>query len=254
MATVMAILDLLKKNNNMGLFGLFGKKKHSLLSSEVLKGSVDNHSHILFGVDDGVKTLKESLAVLNYEESLGVKEVWCTPHIMEDSANTTADLKDQFELLKQAYNGPIKLRLAAEYMLDTVFEQRFKERDLLVMDSNTLLVETSAWTPPIGLYDTFREIQTAGYRPLFSHPERYRYLSEPSYERLRKLGIHFQLNLASLVGFYGETAMRKAEWLLEHGYYTEVGSDCHRLNLIIGQYERKVLSKETVERLEKLLH
>ena len=238
----------------MGIFSFIGSKKHSLLSAEVLRGTVDSHSHVLFGVDDGVRTLEESLEVLKYEEAHGITEVWCTPHIMEDSANSLDTLKARFEKLRSAYQGPIRLRLAAEYMLDTVFEQRFKDRDLLTMDSETLLVETSTWTPPVGLYDTLREIQSAGYRPLFAHPERYRYLSEPSYERLRKLGIHFQLNLPSLVGFYGETAMRKAEWLLCRGYYTEVGSDCHRLRLIKEQFERKVLSKDTIAQLDKLLH
>lgn len=238
----------------MGFLGLFCGKKQSLLSSEVLRGATDSHCHILYGVDDGVKTLEETLAVLRYEESLGLKEVWCTPHIMEDSANHTEVLKDKFDELKAAYGGPIVLNLAAEYMLDTVFEQRFRDRDLLTMDNDTLLVETSTWTPPVGLYETLREIQSAGYRPLLAHPERYRYLNEPSYERLRKLGIHFQLNLPSLVGFYGETAMHKAEWLLANDYYTEVGSDCHRLRLIEEQYERKVLSKDTIAQLAKLLH
>ena len=237
----------------MGIFDIFGTKTTSLFTSEVLSGATDSHSHILYGVDDGVKTLEETLAVLEYDEILGITDVWCTPHIMEDSANQTDILKARFEELQKAYTGPIKLHLAAEYMLDTVFEQRFRDRDLLTMDNDTLLVETSTWTPPLGLYDTFREIQSAGYRPLFAHPERYRYLNEPSFERLRKLGIHFQLNLPSLVGFYGETAMHKAEWLLANGYYSEVGSDCHRLRLIHEQYERKVLSKDTLAHLERLL-
>ena len=236
----------------MGIFNIFGAKKYSLCSAEVLRGTADSHSHILFGVDDGVRTIEESLSVLKYEEDLGVTDVWCTPHVMEDTANSVDTLKARFGQLKEAYQGPVRLHLAAEYMLDTVFEQRFRDRDLLTMDNDTLLVETPTWTPPVGLYDTFREIQTAGYRPLFAHPERYRYLNEPSYERLRKLGIHFQLNLPSLVGFYGETAMRKAEWLLSHGFYTEVGSDCHRLRLIKEQFERKVLTKEIIAKLAKL--
>ena len=138
-------------------------------------------------------------------------------------------------------------------MLDTVFEQKFKDRDLLTMENDTLLVETSTWTPPVGLNETLRELQSAGYRPLLAHPERYRYLDERGYEELRKLGIHFQLNLASLVGFYGETTQKKAEWLLENGYYSEVGSDCHRLRLIQEQFERKVLSKEIVTQLTALI-
>ena len=238
----------------MGLLSFIGGKKQSLLSSAVLSGTVDSHSHILFGVDDGVRTLEESLSILEYEESLGVKEIWCTPHIIEDGLNDHDLFKARFEQLCQAYSGPIRLHLAAEYMLDTVFEQRFRDRELLTHENNTLLVETSAWTPPIGLDKTLRNIQNVGYRPLLAHPERYRYMNIPSYERLRKLGIHFQLNLPSLVGFYGETAKGKAEWLLEHGYYTEVGSDCHRLRLIKEQYERTVLKKEVVTQLQKLLH
>ena len=238
----------------MGLFSFIGGKKQSLLSSAVLSGTVDSHSHILFGVDDGVRTLEESLSILEYEKSLGVKDIWCTPHIIEDGLNDHELFKARFEQLCQAYSGPIRLHLAAEYMLDTVFEQRFRDRELLTHENNTLLVETSAWTPPIGLDKTLRNIQNAGYRPLLAHPERYRYMNLPSYERLRKLGIHFQLNLPSLVGFYGETAKGKAEWLLEHGYYTEVGSDCHRLRLIKEQYERTVLKKEVVTHLQKLLH
>ena len=221
----------------MGIFNIFGSKTTSLFTSEVLSGATDSHSHILFGVDDGVKTLEETIAVLEYDEILGISDVWCTPHIMEDSAPETATLKARFEELQQAYDGPVRLHLAAEYMLDTVFEQRFRDRDLLTMENDTVLVETSTWTPPVGLYETFREIQSAGYRPLFAHNERYRYLNEPSY----------------LVGFYGDTAQQKAEWLLNQGYYTEIGSDCHRLRLIHEQFERKVLSKETIAKLRTLL-
>ena len=236
----------------MSVLDLF-KLKHSFVSAEVLKGKTDRHSHILFGVDDGLRTLEESLDLLKFMEAQGITDVWCTPHIIEDGINDHDLFKANFEQLCQAYSGPIKLHLAAEYMLDTVFEQRFRDRSLLTHANNTLLVETSTWTPPVGLHKTLREIQNAGYRPLLAHPERYRYMNKPSYERLRKLGIHFQLNLPSLVGFYGETAQGKTEWLLEQGFYTEVGSDCHRLHLIKEQYERTVLKKETIAQLSKLV-
>ena len=227
-------------------FDLF-KSKYSLLSGDVLKGMTDHHSHILFGVDDGLKTLEDSLQVLEFMEKEGVAELWCTPHIMEDKPNTTEQLKTRFEELQNAYHGSIRLNLAAEYMLDTVFEERFSSKDLLLMKDNTVLVETSTWNPPPSLYETLRNILSAGYRPLLAHPERYRYLSEPSYERLHKMGVHFQLNLASLVGYYGETAMRKAHWILEKGWYSSVGTDCHRLKALEEQLGRTVLKKETLE-------
>ena len=89
----------------------FLKKKFSLAESGVLSSSVDAHSHILFGVDDGVGHIETSLKILAYEESLGVKEVWCTPHVMEDVPNTTEGLQRRFEELQAAYTGPIRLRL-----------------------------------------------------------------------------------------------------------------------------------------------
>lgn len=235
----------------MGLFDFLGKKKTTLAESGILQGKTDRHTHILFGVDDGVKTLEDSLAILAYQESLGVKEVWCTPHVMEDVPNSTSFLKARFEELAAAYKGNVKLHLAAEYMLDTVFEERLKSRDLLTMEDSTVLVETSTLSPPVNLHEIFRQIQSAGYRPLLAHPERYRYLKESDYEKLRKLGIYFQLNLPSLVRFYGETAYNKAMWLMENGFYSEIGSDCHRLHAIKGQYEHPLLAKD-VQKLRQL--
>ena len=229
----------------MGLFD-FMKRRQSLAGSGVLQGMTDRHCHILFGVDDGVKTLEDSLAVLAYDEEVGIKEVWCTPHIMEDVPNTTEGLRTRFAQLQEAYKGPIKLHLAAEYMLDELFMERFKSGDLLLMGNDTVLVETSTWNPPSDMNRTLRKVQQAGYHPLLAHPERYRYLDEAGYETLYKMGVHFQLNAGSLVGYYGETAMKKAYALLAKGWYSCIGSDCHRLRSMQEQYEREVLAKDVI--------
>ena len=232
----------------MALFE-FLRIRRTLLDAGALQGRTDRHSHILFGVDDGVGTLEESLQVLELEEQAGITDLWCTPHIMEDVPNTTEDLKARFSQLQQAYTGSIRLHLAAEYMLDTLFEERFRSGDLLTMEDGTVLVETSTWNPPPGLYDTLRALQKAGYRPLLAHPERYRYLTGPGFERIHKMGVHFQLNLASIVGYYGETAMKKARLLLEQGWYSDIGTDCHRLSSIQSQLGRKVLTPEDLRLL-----
>ena len=235
----------------MALFGLFNKKQ-SLQSSALLGGTADRHSHILFGVDDGVKTLDESLEVLKYLESLGIKELWCTPHIMEDIPNTTEQLKIRFNDLQKAYEGGIKLNLAAEYMLDTVFEQRLKSDDLLTMEDDTILVETSTIAEPYDLIGMLQQIMSAGYRPLFAHPERYRFLTEKDFDKLYNMGVKFQLNLGSITGYYGETAKTKAEFILNKGMYSVFGSDCHRLSSIKQQYERESLSKAIVKQLKSI--
>ena len=232
----------------MGLFSRFHKPK-SLKDLGYLKGKTDRHSHILSGVDDGIRTLENSLAALSYMEEHGVSEIWCTPHIMEDVPNTTAFLKERFAELHSAYNGPVKLHLAAEYMLDNMFEKRFRAQDLLTMENDVVLVETSTWTPPVNFYDVLEEIKSAGYRPMLAHPERYRYLKQAGYEKLKEMGIRFQMNLPSIVGFYGETANNKALWLLEKGYYDVIGSDCHRLQTTKEQFERKALNHDAIRLL-----
>ena len=68
---------------------LFNKSK-KIGESGLLEGFTDWHSHILPGVDDGIRTEQESLALLEDFERAGVKEVWFTPHIMEDIPNTTS--------------------------------------------------------------------------------------------------------------------------------------------------------------------
>ena len=232
----------------MGLFSRFHKPK-SLKDLGYLKGKTDRHSHILSGVDDGIRTLENSLAALSYMEEHGVSEIWCTPHIMEDVPNTTAFLKERFAELHSAYNGPVKLHLAAEYMLDNMFEKRFRAQDLLTMENDVVLVETSTWTPPVNFYDVLEEMKKAGYRPMLAHPERYRYLKQAGYEKLKEMGIRFQMNLPSIVGFYGETANNKALWLLEKGYYDVIGSDCHRLQTTKEQFERKALNHDAIRLL-----
>lgn len=233
----------------MGLLDIFSRKK-SIASSALMAGAQDRHSHILFGVDDGVKTLEEALEILAYYETLGLAELWCTPHVMEDVPNTTAALQERFAELREAYKGSIRLHLAAEYMLDTVFEQRLKDKDLLLMEDDMILVETSTIAEPYDLQGMLRGIMAAGYRPLLAHPERYRFLGEKDFDRMYEMGVRFQLNLGSVTGYYGESALKKAEYILEKGWYTAFGSDCHRLRSIKQQYTRENISPKILKKLK----
>lgn len=234
------------------MFGFFNSRK-ALLDTGLLQGAVDNHSHILYGLDDGVATVEESLGVLNFLEEAGIDTLWFTPHTMEDVRNTTEGLKARFEELKAQYHGSIKLKLASEYMMDTLFVERLKAKDLLLHGQDRVLVETSTWSPPIELWEILDEMMRSGYRPLIAHPERYRYMKENDYERLHEMGALLQLNLPSLLGVYGEDAMNKAFYILEKGWYCMVGSDCHRLKAIDGQYHSKMIKSDTVKLLEPLM-
>jgi tyrosine-protein phosphatase YwqE len=234
------------------MFGLFNRRQ-SILDSGLLKGAVDNHSHILYGLDDGVKKQEDSLAILRWLEEQGVSEVWFTPHVMEDVPNTTEGIRARFEELKAVYDGGLQLHLAAEYMIDTLFEERLEKRDLLEHGEEVVLVETSAIAPPINLWNVLEQMLKAGYRPLIAHPERYRYMEPSDYKELHNMGCFLQMNLPSIVGFYGESARQRAQYLLDKGWYRMVGSDCHRFKAIQAQYTAKELKKDTIAKLSALM-
>ena len=234
------------------MFGLFNRRR-SILESGLLQGAVDQHSHILYGLDDGVKTQEDSLAILRWLEEQGVSEVWFTPHVMEDVPNTTEGIRARFEELKAVYDGGLQLHLAAEYMIDTLFEERLEKRDLLEHGEEVVLVETSAIAPPINLWNVLEQMLKAGYRPLIAHPERYRYMEPSDYKELHNMGCYLQMNLPSIVGFYGESARQRAQYLLDKGWYRMVGSDCHRFKAIQAQYTAKELKKDTIAKLSALM-
>ncbi|MDE7413573.1 MAG: capsular biosynthesis protein [Muribaculaceae bacterium] len=222
--------------------------------SGLLNGFTDWHCHILPGVDDGVRTMDKSLSILDRYEELGVKKVWLTPHIMEDYPNTPESLRARFEELKQNYKGNIELRLAAENMLDSLFEERLEKNEFLPIgeEQRHLLVETSYMNPPYGMDEMMRRAMSMGYTLVLAHPERYRYMDEDDYRDLKAKGIVFQTNLVSLVGGYGETARKKAEWMLKEGMTDLLGSDLHRLEFFNESIARAPKKKAVLEGLVRV--
>lgn len=225
--------------------------KRSLEEAGILRGWTDWHSHILPGVDDGIRTQEQSLKVLAFYAEAGVTDVWLTPHVMEDIPNTPAALKERFSVLKSAYAGPVRLHLAAEHMLDNLFQERFEAGELLPLgpEGKHLLVETSYFNPPMDLWDILERIRARGLQPVLAHPERYVYMEGKDYRRLKEMRVLFQLNLLSLAGLYGPGAARRAEILLEAGMYDLCGSDLHRLGAVREALAARVLKKKTVQAL-----
>ena len=124
--------------------------------------------------------------------------------------------------LNAAYQGNIILHLAAENMLDNLFEERLAKNDLLPLgnEGKHLLVETSYFNPPMGLNNILLRIKSKGYVPVLAQPERYVYMDAGDYRQLKEMNVMFQLNLSSIVGGYGTEVKKKAEWLLKNGAFS----------------------------------
>ena len=91
----------------------------------------------------------------------------------------------------------------------------------------------------MGLDDILRRIQAKGYYPLLAHPERYIYMEENDYVRLKSMHIKFQLNLFSLMDLYGKEARKRAKELQSKGMYDYIGTDLHRIAVLNNLLEKR---------------
>lgn len=213
-------------------------------------GSVDIHSHLLFGLDDGAKTPEDSIALAQKFLDSGYTHCVVTPHLMNSvwvntAEEITARLQETQVLFKEK-GMALKIKAAAEYMLDTGFLPLARDKKLLTVHDNKVLVEMSYLSAPMNLFDTLFELQVAGYVPILAHPERYGFYhgSKDEYLRLKNAGCLFQVNILSAMGYYGENVARTADMLLGNGLIDYAGSDLHHLNHADG-LKKQVRIKNT---------
>jgi protein-tyrosine phosphatase len=229
------------------MFTLF--KSKPALEDLIPDNHVDIHSHLLPGIDDGAKTFDDSLRLTQKLLNFGFSQFITTPHIIQHVwdnnleqilANKAATVK---ELEKNDINIPF--RAAAEYLMDDQFVRLFQSGELLTLKENYVLVEMSYINPPIQLYNILFDLKIAGYIPVLAHPERYLFYHNnfDEYLKLKKAGCLFQLNLLSMVGYYGNGITKIAETLLKKGMYDFVGSDVHHDNHIAA-FQQKVQLKD----------
>ncbi len=213
------------------MFSIFRPKKPFL--KDLTVDFIDIHSHVLFGIDDGAKTLEDTEYLLQSFRNLGFKKVITTPHTYTGVwDNSYSDITSQYQLVKQSLpelTTSLEMRVASEYLLDDLFIQRFQSEKLLTLKDDYVLVEMSYINAPIQLYDIIFELQVAGYKPVLAHPERYLFFHHnlDEYRKLKTSGCLFQVNLLSVMGFYGDNVTKAADQLLGLGLIDFAGSDVH---------------------------
>lgn len=217
----------------MSIFSLFASKTSTLKAVDLSILGVDMHSHILPGIDDGAKTVKDSVALIKGLYDLGYRHFIATPHVMADLyPNTPENIRQALQRVRGAIAGQkidVTIDAAAEYMLDDQFADILHHDELLPLPGNHVLVEMGFIAPPPGLHSLLFRLQTKGYRPIIAHPERYGYFENEldNYQPLRDYGCAFQVNMLSLTGYYGSTVQRTAEKLLKAGWVDYLGTDLH---------------------------
>ena len=232
-------------------------KPKSFLSDLIPDNFIDIHSHLLPGIDDGATTIDDTLLLMTQMKSFGFENFITTPHIITNVWNNNEQsIPLKFNETNKLLENKIAIHsfgYAAEYMMDSFFMEKIEKQQLLTFKEKHILVEISYLSPPLQLYDIIFELQLSGYKPIFAHPERYLFYHNnfSEYEKLKKAGCLFQLNLLSSVGYYGSNVAKIAGLLLEKGYIDFVGSDVHHQNHI-NAFNQKVTLKN-LKSLEEVI-
>nr|WP_298927220.1 CpsB/CapC family capsule biosynthesis tyrosine phosphatase [uncultured Allomuricauda sp.] len=227
------------------MFSFFHKK---IFLVDYLHGLVDIHNHILPGIDDGAKTVDDSIDLIKGFSEFGITNFVCTPHIMNNYyPNTPETINNSFEILKKEMENlgldTIKIDSAAEHMIDDNFENILENNEVMQLKKEYLLVEMSYLQPSFNFDIAIGKIAKHGYFPILAHPERYVYFHHKysSYLKLKKQGILFQMNLSSLNSeSYGAEIQKIGQKLLEDKSVNFLASDVHNLRQLTLIKETKI--------------
>ena len=207
----------------------------STTSGDIPNITTDLHSHLIPGIDDGSKSMDDSIQMIEAFIAQGYTKLITTPHIMSHRyPNSKAIIEEGLVALKEELNArniAIEIEVASEYYLDETVMDLVQERDIMTFGDYYMLFEMSYVQPLHYLDDMVYEMKIAGYNPVLAHPERYIYMHEDfsKYERLKESGLLFQVNIPSLGGFYSKAIQTAAKQIADAGMIDFIGSDAHKI-------------------------
>ena len=194
----------------------------------------DLHSHILPAIDDGAKTIAESLDMLAIAADCGTKTIIATPHVIEGSwLPSWEDItRSTAELNHAASSAGLNITIlpGAEVAVTMDILNRITgPGPYCINSSHYILVELPATHIPPFADEFLFTLQARGITPIIAHPERHPELGKNPQILMGWInkGILTQLNGSSITGRMGERTMKTAELLLVNHMAHVIGSDAH---------------------------
>jgi protein-tyrosine phosphatase len=197
---------------------------------------VDIHSHLVPGVDDGARTVGETLDSVERMTREGIRKIVTTPHL--DGSLTRNwplmirrldEVTEEFERAAEAVAGSfpeVEFRRGHEVMLD-VPDPDLSDHRLRLAGSRFVLVEWPRLHLPPGTPKVLERLVNAGVRPVVAHPERYIGIDLDVAWSWREAGAFLQVNYGTFLGRYGTAAETLAIRLLRRGWVDYLASDYH---------------------------
>lgn len=203
---------------------------------------IDIHSHIVFEVDDGPKTIEDSRALLEESYRQGVRTIISTSHRRKGMFETPeAKIEENFkqvqELAKEIADDLTVLYGAEIYYTSDILDKLEQEKIPRLAGSQYALIEFSMITPYKEIHTALSNVLRLGVTPVVAHIERYHCLEndEKKVRDLINMGCYTQINSSSVLKpkLFGDTykfMKKRAQFFLEKDLVHFVASDMHNLD------------------------
>lgn len=201
-------------------------------------GVIDLHSHVLPGLDDGARTIEQSVEIARAAAASGVRKLAATPHVRDDYPTSADEMEQALAQAREAVAAAgidLELLPGGEIALDRLDRLDPDELRRFGLGGNPafLLVEFpySGW--PLELGERIFRLRAAGFTPVMAHPERNAEV-QAAPERLGpaiEAGALVQITAASVDGRIGKRARAAAFELVEREYAHLLASDAHAPDL-----------------------
>lgn len=196
---------------------------------------IDLHCHLLPGVDDGSRSVAQSVRVLEKMQEAGVTAVCLTPHhtVGRLARGLPAAHDVAFAALSAAVPAGIRLHRGVELMLDRPVPPELRDRPGLTLGgSRSILVEFTSQAAIPSVANALHQIVQLGLTPILAHPERYRACTPQAVAQWKAVGARMQVDATTLLT--GRGRGQRAREILMHGLADIIAADNHGDSRMIG--------------------
>lgn len=195
---------------------------------------IDIHSHVLPALDDGARTLEQSINMLKIAQDEGIRYMIATPHNMPGkgcpSYTTIQERTNKLQRICEEEGISIQVFVGTEYFFrEEVLELLEKEEVITLNGSEYILVEFDPSVEKMYFRNALRDVLANGYRPIVAHVERYLNIVQDLtlMNDIKKMGALIQVNAASVIGKNGRQAKKDVKRLLKESLVDFVATDAH---------------------------
>lgn len=201
---------------------------------------IDLHCHLLPGIDDGPRTVEQSLEIARLAVASGTRHIVATPHIrpgiFDNDLDGIREAHGSFVQALAEHDIPLSLGMAAEVHICPEILPLAKSGRLPFLGeldgSPVLLLEFPHERIMPGSDKLVNWLLSEGIRPMIPHPERNReVMADP--DKMAPFvdwGCLLQVTAGSVAGDFGPDAREVATIFLERGWVTALASDAHNVN------------------------